>query len=77
MTDASRLYGLGYAMLQQRLIKCGCCSLTTTQNNYATIELECLAIVWAIRKCRYYLHGLQTFTVVTDHKPLIGSSTPA
>ena len=34
--------------------------------------LECLAIVWAICKCCYYLHGLQTFTVVTDHKPLVG-----
>ena len=50
VTDASRLYGLGYALLQrhtdhsQRLIKCGSCSLTSTQNNYATIELECLAI---------------------------------
>ena len=56
----------------QRLIKCGSCSLTSTQNNYATIELECLTIVWAIRKCRYYLHGLQIFTVATDHKPLVG-----
>ena len=78
VTDASRLYGLGYALLQrhadnsQRLIKCGSCSLTSTQNNYATIELECLAIVWAITKCKYYLHGLQHFTVVTDHKPLVG-----
>ena len=78
VTDASRLHGLGYALLQkepdgsQRLIKCGSCSLTPTQNNYATIELECLAIVWAVRKCRYYLHGLPLFTVVTDHKPLVG-----
>ena len=78
VTDASRLYGLGYALLQrhtdnsQRLIKCGSCSLTSTQNNYATIELECLAIVWAVTKCKYYLHGLQHFTVVTDHKPLVG-----
>ena len=78
VTDASRLYGLGYALLQkhtdnsQRLIKCGSCSLTSTQNNYATIELECLAIVWAVTKCKYYLHGLQHFTVVTYHKPLVG-----
>ena len=78
VTDASRLYGLGYALLQshsdnsQRLIKCGSCSLTSTQNNYATIKLECLAIVWAVTKCKYYLHGLQHFTVITDHKPLVG-----
>jgi len=77
-TDASRLYGIGYALIQRdahgkiRLIQCGSQSLSSAQRNYATIELECLAIKWAIEKCRYYLRGSPQFRVVTDHKPLLG-----
>ena len=77
LTDASRLNGLGYALLQKennnklRLITCGSCSLSETQNWYATIKLECLAIQYAISKCRFYLLGLPNFEIVTDHKPLL------
>ena len=76
-TDASRLYGVGYALLQQncddkwQLIQCGSRFLTDTETRYATIELEMLAIVWGMHKCKYYLLGLPTFKLVTDHKPLI------
>ena len=78
LTDASRLNGLGFCLVQRddtdkpRLITCGSCSLTDTQSRYATIEIEMLAIQWAIQKCQYYLRGIETFTVVTDHKPLLG-----
>ena len=78
LTDASCINGLGYALLQKetdsklRLITCGSCSLSETQNRYATIELECLAIQYAISKYRFYLLGLPTFDIVTDHKPLLG-----
>ena len=34
--------------------------------------MECLAIKWAIQKCSFYLKGLHTFTVLTDHRPLEG-----
>ena len=34
------------------------------------VELEMLAVVWALRKCRVYLLGMRTFRVVIDHKPL-------
>ena len=49
--------------------------LTPTQQRYSTIELECLAIVWAILKCAFYLRGLPSFQVYTDHKPLEGIFT--
>ena len=78
LTDASRLNGLGYLLMQRgengqpRIIRCGSCALTPAQKNYATIELECLAVQWAINKCAHYLRGMNDFTVVTDHKPLVG-----
>jgi len=34
------------------------------------VELEALAIYWAIKKCYIFLAGLEHFTVVSDHKPL-------
>jgi len=76
-TDASRLYGLGYALFQEhghgqlRLVQCGSRFLTDAESRYATIELEMLAASWAMGKCRLYLAGLQHFTLHTDHRPLI------
>jgi len=77
LTDASRLKGLGYALIQRendaiRLIQCGSRSLNPAESRYATIELECLAIVWACIDCRYFLIGCPKFTVLTDHRPLEG-----
>ena len=45
--------------------------LTETESRYAVIELECLAVAWAIKKCHTFLAGIAQFTVVTDHSPLI------
>ena len=75
-TDAARLKGLGYACLQKhgltwKLVDCGSRFLTETESRYATIELEMLAIVWAVKKCRRFLAGRQHFDIITDHKPLL------
>lgn len=76
-TDASRLYGLGYALLQdhghgqKRLVQCGSRFLADAETRYATIELEMLAVAWAMSKCKLYLAGLPQFTLMTDHRPLI------
>ena len=77
LTDTSRLYGLGFALIQkardgQSISQCGSCSLSKTQQRYATIELECLAIKWVVNKCDFYLCCLPAFTVLTDHRPLEG-----
>lgn len=37
--------------------------------NYAPIEKEAAAIIWALRKFHLYLHGSK-FSVLSDHKPL-------
>ena len=77
LTDASRLHGLGYATGhfvdgRFRIVACGSKSLTPTQQRYATIELKCLGVHFAVDKCSIYLKGTPSFNVVTDHKPLEG-----
>ena len=44
-------------------------SLTTAQQNYVAIELEVLAVSWAVQKFHHYLYGT-SFMLQTDQKPL-------
>ena len=44
-------------------------SLTVAQQNYVAIELEALAVSWAVQKFHHYLYGT-SFTLQTDQKPL-------
>ena len=53
------------------MITCGSRFLNDAEKNYAVVELELLAIQWAVQKCRLYLAG-SNFKVITDHQPLIG-----
>ena len=74
-TDASR-QGLGFVLQQLTgeewtLVQAGSRFLSDTETRYAVIELEMLAVCWAITKCRLFLAGLQHFHVATDHNPLI------
>ncbi|XP_065182546.1 uncharacterized protein K02A2.6-like [Sycon ciliatum] len=74
-TDASVKNGLGYVLWQQQgdtwcILQCGSRFLSDAETRYAVIELECLAVTWAVRKCSIYLSGAR-FEVITDHRPLI------
>lgn len=44
--------------------------LNKSERNYPIIELELLAIVWAVQHFRPYLFG-KRFEILTDHRPLV------
>ena len=74
-TDASTL-GIGFLLLQKheddwKLIQAGSRFLTDTESRYAVIELECLAVAWAVKKCSMFLSGISHFMVITDHHSLV------
>ena len=74
-TDASRVGGLGFALLQNvndewKLVQCGSRFISDTESRYAMIELELLAVAWAVNKCSIYLQGRQ-FELIVDHRPLV------
>ena len=72
-TDASNS-GVGAVLMQQdngELFPVSYASkkLSDREKRYATIERECLALVWAIKKFQVYLYG-KTFVLQTNHQPL-------
>src|ERR1044071_4471627 len=42
--------------------------LNAAENNYTITELECLRVVWSVRKNKQFL--VKKFTLITDHKEL-------
>lgn len=69
--DASES-GLGATLLQSgQPVAYASRALSPTEQSYAQIEKECMAIVFACEKFDQYLHGRHLINVETDHKPLI------
>merc|ERR1712033_139018 len=56
---------------KKAVIQCGSTSLTDTQKNYSTTELELLGIVWGLQKCTFYCKGAPQINVFTDHAALV------
>ena len=77
VTDASRTYGIGFLLLQRReqgdgwnIVQCGSYATTETQKRYSATELEMLGVLVGCKKCHYFLQGLDSFKVWTDHSAL-------
>lgn len=73
-TDASDL-GVGAVLLQESAeelfpIAYASKKFAERERRYSIMEKECLALVWAVKKFQVYLYG-KTFTLQTDHQPLV------
>ena len=72
-TDASN-NGIGAVLMQRQEEKLfpicyASKKLSSAERNYSTIEKECLAIVWGIKRFYLCLYGVP-FVLQTDHEPL-------
>lgn len=74
-TDASK-DGIGAVLLQAegdkwKPVAYASRTMTETECRYAQIEKECLGLVFGLERFHGYIYGLPSFTVETDHRPLV------
>ena len=77
MCNASREGGLIFVLLQpaegkSNILQCGSATLSPSQRNHSIVELELLAVTWALGKCEYFTRGAPKVTVMSDHASLVG-----
>ncbi len=71
IVDASPV-GLGGLLVQDGNVVCYASrALSDVESRYSQTEREMLAVVWGVEHFHLYVYG-STFTVITDHKPLLG-----
>jgi hypothetical protein len=69
--DASK-DALGFCMLQKgKPLYFSSRSMTTTEESYAQVEKELLAICFSVQKLHNFIYGHDHVTVFTDHLPLV------
>ena len=67
-TDAS-IKGLDACLLEDKPVYFASKALTDAQKGYVTIEIESLAVAWAVEKFHHFLYASH-FILETDQKPL-------
>ena len=72
-TDASN-EGIGAVLMQEydgklHPVSYASKKLSSAEKNYSTVEKECLAIAWNVKKFEVYLQSVP-FVLQTDHMPL-------
>ena len=86
-TDWSK-EGLGFCLLQKAcsckeltpvccpngwlLVFCSSRYTSPAESRYSPIEGECLGVVWALKKAKYFVLGCDNLIIAVDHKPLLG-----
>ena len=55
---------------QFRPVAFASCTLTHAQQNYSQLEKEAFSIIFGLKRFRQYLYGC-SFTILTDHRPLL------
>ena len=76
LEDHSHWYGLGAVLSHQvngreKPITYASRTLAAAERNYAQVDKEAAALVFAVKKFHQYLYG-QKLKIYTDHKPLLG-----
>ena len=73
IVDASPA-GLGGLLVQEgKVLSYASRALSDVESRYSQTEREMLAVVWGVEHFHLYVYGAQ-FSVIRDHKPLIGIS---
>lgn len=54
-----------------RITLAGSRFLSPTEQRYAPVEGEALAVAWGLEQSKYFTQGCNDLLVVTDHKPLV------
>lgn len=74
-TDASK-DGTGAVLLQAEAdhwkpVAYASRAMTRSECKYTQIEKECLGVAYGLERFHSYIYGLSSFTVETDHRPLV------
>ena len=72
----TRIKGLGVCLLQdEKLVHFASKALTEGQKGYVAIEIESLAVAWAMEKFHHFLYASH-FILETDQKPINSVQKP-